>query len=239
MTSRFDEKLVLSASNWSFSKPKTTYLYNMTWTRMSIGIYFITPQQYQFFMESTGHRQPSYWLDNRFSQPQQPVVGITWDDAMEYAQWLAKETRLNIKLPTEAQWEFAARGSQGNIYPWGDEPPNDTLACFGQDEQHGQPCLVESCIDGRGPFGILHQSGNVWEWCEDEWDESVYETRDENTLDPMVQGRSTSWRVVRGGGWDLRGQETKYLMSAYRMSNLRNIQHWAHGFRVALIPKKT
>lgn len=200
----------------------------------------VTREQYEsYLMEANDTIQPPYWLDSRFSQLSQPVVGITWDDAVSYTMWLSEKTGLNIKLPTEAQWEFAARGPQGNIYPWGDNPPNENLACFEQNEIHGQPCPVGSFIEGKGPFGTLDQSGNVWEWCSDEWDESAYTKRDENTLDPKVHGLSTSWRAVRGGGWDLKGQETKYLMSAYRMGTLRNIQHWAHGFRIALIPKKT
>lgn len=200
----------------------------------------VTRREYQIYMEQTAAKQPNYWMDDRFSDPLQPVVGISWDDAMGFCSWLADKTGLDVRLPTEAQWEFAARGPTGYRYPWGDAPPGSSRACFARDEQYGRPCPVGSFKDGKGPFGTLDQSGNVWEWCRDEWDECAYQKRGVYTKDPLVKGIiSTNWRALRGGGWDNAGEETKYLMSAYRMANIKSIQHWAHGFRIVVVQKES
>jgi formylglycine-generating enzyme required for sulfatase activity len=201
----------------------------------------ITREQYQTYLrENNNVNTPSFWLDDRFSHPQQPVVGVSWDDAVSFCEWLQKETGLNVVLPTEAQWEYVARSSDGRRYPWGNETLDETRACFGRDENSGSPCIVGSFINGRGYFETLDQSGNVWEWCRDAWNEDAYQNRSQEleqcVSDPVNISEDTRWRSLRGGGWDNSGEETKYLQSAYRMGNLKNIQHWAHGFRVAVIP---
>lgn len=199
----------------------------------------VTRHQFQIYLNETGVRQPNYWQDDRFSEALQPVVGVSWEEAIEFCNWLAKETGLKITLPTEAQWEYAALGTNGNKYPWGDAHPDDSRACFAQDTRNGRPCPVGTFEAGRGPFGTLDQSGNVWEWCRDEWDESAYQKLGVDTTDPYVNNISTRWRALRGGGWDNAGEETKYLMPAYRMGNLKDIQHFAHGFRLAVIPENS
>ncbi len=165
----------------------------------------VTNRQYAVFLEKTGAREPDYWRDKRFSVPEQPVVGVSWDDAQDFCAWLSKASGRRVLLPSEAQWEFAARGTDGREYPWGKEPPDETRACFNLGGQEGQPAPVGSFPAGRGPFGTLDQAGNVWEWCRDAWDENAYakpEHADE-AIDPVLDSKDAERRVLRGGGWIL------------------------------------
>jgi serine/threonine-protein kinase len=193
----------------------------------------VTNQQYGKFLEGTGHAEPTYWRDRRFSQPEQPVLGVSWEDAMAFCEWLAKESGQPVTLPSEAQWEYAARGTDGREYPWGGEEPDETRACFDQDWKTGRPAAVGSFPQGRGPFGTLDQAGNVWEWCLDVWDEKAYQKRSrEEPLDPVVR-EGGSFRPLRGGSWlyhaeDLRSAFRSWLRAARRLNYL--------GFRVAVAP---
>jgi formylglycine-generating enzyme required for sulfatase activity len=126
-----------------------------------------------------------------------PVVGISWDDARAYCDWLSDKTGLNFKLPTEAQWEKAARGIESRKYPWGDQEPDETLANFGT--KIGKTTLVGSYPKGVSFYGLLDIAGNVWEWCRDWYDVGYYK----NSPLKNPQGpASGSNHVVRGGGWD-------------------------------------
>jgi formylglycine-generating enzyme required for sulfatase activity len=84
-----------------------------------------TNAQYARFLQATGQQAPLYWEDKNLNGPNHPVVGVTWDDALAFCQWLTQMTGVTHSLPTEAQWEAAARGGlTGQPYPWGDEPPD-------------------------------------------------------------------------------------------------------------------
>lgn len=180
------------------------------WVRISpfmLGETPVTNGQYGVFLKKMGHREPEYWQDHRFSEPEQPVVGVSWVDALKFCAWLSKEAGRTVSLPSQAQWEFAARGTNGREYPWGNEPPDETRACYGLALEKGQPAPVGSFPKGRGPFGTLDQAGNVWEWCLDQWDEQAYSKRaaGEELIDPVVPSEPANVnlaRVLRGGCWD-------------------------------------
>ncbi len=194
----------------------------------------VTNQQYRVFVEATGHRQPRAWRDRRFNDPQQPVVTVSWADAVAFCKWLSKECGWAVRLPSEAQWEFAARGEDGRTYPWGNELPDATRAHFGQG--NGAPALVGSYPAGRGPFGTLDQAGNVWEWCADVWDPEIYDRRPRPPavkVDPPVHSGGESDRhAIRGGSWwDDRGA----LAAAYRNWDWRvSVDAGVSGFRVVV-----
>ena len=153
----------------------------------------VTNEQYRRFLDEEGGEEPAYWSDERFNSDRQPVVGVSWDEARAYCRWA------DLELPSEAQWEAAARGTDGRRYPWGDEEPDTSRACFGQDRDSGKPEVVGKYPLGESPFRTLDQAGNVWEWCLDTWDEKTYKKR--NSAKDPVSTKESSVRVVRGGAW--------------------------------------
>ena len=146
----------------------------------------VSNAQYRIFVEATGHREPRRWDNKRYNQPNQPVVGVSWRDAVAYCEWAG------LRLPTEAEWEKAARGTDDRQWPWGNEPPNDKRCNFG--DNVGHPSEVGSYPDGASPYGCLDMAGNVWEWCSTKWRGSYSKPADESPEgdDP---------RVLRGGAW--------------------------------------
>ncbi len=104
----------------------------------------------------------------RFDDPRQPVVGVSWTDARAYCAWAGG------RLPTEEEWEKAARGTDERTYAWGNEPPTPERAVFDRDESHGTPDPVGTHPSGRGPYGAEDLTGNVWEWTESPYDPYAY-----------------------------------------------------------------
>ena len=190
-----------------------------------MGKYPVTNAQYRGFLEANeSQAKPERWNDKRFNEPEQPVVGVSWLEAMVYCRWAG------LELPSEAQWEAAARGVDGRRYPWGDEEPTRELANFGRRE--GQTAPVGAYPKGAGPYGTLDQGGNVWEWCRDEFVEDAYLDRD-GKKDPIVVGKDdhdeTAWRVVRGGSWL---DSSRFLPVAFRRGYRARECREVLGFRV-------
>lgn len=196
----------------------------------------ITNQQYQQFVRATGHREPKFWRGRRLNQPEQPVVGVSWFDARAYCAWLQEQTDWPVDLPSEAQWEFAARGPENHAFPWGFELPDASRAHFGHSWMTGAPLPVGSLPAGSGPFGTLDQAGNVWEWCKDRYDPIAYQGRGALTGDPYESGDDASpdeVRVVRGGSRDGSAQG---LRSAYRSRSQASKTAFFLSFRVSSSP---
>ncbi len=122
-----------------------------------IAKYPVTNAQYKLFVEATQHDEPKYCDDNRYNWPNQPVVGVTWHDAQAYCEWAG------LRLPTEAEWEKAARGTDGRTWPWGNEPPTEKLCNF--DGNVGTTTEIGSYPEGTSPYGCHDMAGNVYEWC--------------------------------------------------------------------------
>ncbi len=203
-------------------KPEHTVKLGGFW----IGKYPVTNEQYERFLTATGHSQPAFWSEERFTGSKQPVVGVSWLDAKAYCDWAC------LKLPTEAQWEAAARGTDRRPYPWGEEALTAEHADFDKNYQTDQPDPVGSHPHGAGPFGVEDQAGCVWEWCLDEFDAKAYRGRDGRT-NPMVKPKDanseTADRVLRGGSWAYQAQS---LHAAIRFRYPAGLRVQLIGFRV-------
>lgn len=183
----------------------------------------VTNEQYERFLEDQkNHAPPPFWQKEGFDDPRQPVVGVTWRDAQAYCRWAG------LKLPTEAQWEAAARGSAAWPYPWGSDLPTPERANYGG--HVGRPTPVDAHPEGCGPFGTCDQAGNVWEWCADSWSLTAYQERVDGEPDPWCQG-DEKLCVVRGGSWQ---NPAKDLKAAYRDRATASMRLATQGFRCGL-----
>jgi formylglycine-generating enzyme required for sulfatase activity len=159
-----------------------------------IAKYLVTNEQYARFLRADPEAaRPALWDDKQFNQPNQPVVGVSWEEAQAYCRWAG------LTLPSEAQWEAAARGTDGRRYPWGNDEPTAKHANFGGRERGPSP--VGAFPRGAGPFGTLDQAGNVWEWCVDVWDEKAYRRKERAEEDPVGTRGDAAVRCLRGGSW--------------------------------------
>lgn len=195
----------------------------------------------KFLAANLKYPRPLYWKKVALlSAPDQPVVGVTWNDAVAYCKWAG------VRLPTEAEWEYAARGGDGRKYPWGKEEPDATRAIFGLPEAGGKPGTPGKLDAGASPFGARDMAGNVWEWCGDWYDRFAYRPAAPavqpaaaqpaaNMPPPVVSDpkapASGLERVVRGGSWFTPAQ---YLRASLRMRYEPGTRTPDLGFRGAL-----
>jgi formylglycine-generating enzyme required for sulfatase activity len=167
----------------------------------------VTVAQYRKFSQATGRDMPQApdrgWKDNY------AIVNVSWEDARAYADWAG------VALPTEAQWEKAARGTDGREYPWGNEW--DASKCA---NSLSSTKPVGSYAGDLSPYGLHDMAGNVWEWCADWYDSSYY--ADASKDNPTGPANGTA-RVLRGGSWD-RGVTTDF-----RCANRGSFDTWPQG----------
>jgi len=155
--------------------------------------YEVTNAQYKQFMQATGHQAPGHWDDEKYNQPNQPVIGVTWHDAAAYAEWAQK------RLPSEAEWEKAGRGVDSRQYPWGNEWDSSKCNSKGSGDGYEYTAPVGSFLTGASPDGVLDMAGNVWEWVYDLYDEAYYiQSPHKNPKGSDFGNRC----VLRGGSWD-------------------------------------
>jgi formylglycine-generating enzyme required for sulfatase activity len=187
-----------------------------------LDVHPVTVRQYRLFCQGTGRTMPPapswVWLDDH------PVVRVSWDDVVGYCEWVGK------RLPTEAEWEKAARGVDGRIWPWGDEWNGRMAHCNFQHhcEWSGKTAPVGSHSGGVSPYGCQDMVGNVWEWCADWYDGKYYgKSPRRNPRGP----ESGEWRVLRGGSWMLNTPHG--LRAANRGGQVPSFRDFLRGFRCA------
>jgi iron(II)-dependent oxidoreductase len=164
--------------------------------------YEVTNAQYGEFMAATGHPPPPYWNNELYNQPEQPVMSVTWEDAKAYADWVGR------RLPTEAEWEKAARGTDRRFWPWGSTWDAAKLNAndVGTVEGYIYTSPVGSFPQGVSPYGVHNMAGNVWEWCADWYDEDYY------SYSPKVNPKGPAFgdnHVLRGGDWSMNNDFTR------------------------------
>ena len=209
-----------------------------------IGKYPVTNTQFARFVAAGGYERRAYWTnagwewkadrreparyDEKFNAPEQPVVGVSWYEAVAYCRWLAETTGRLYRLPTEAEWEKAARGTDGRIYPWGDR--FDASKCNVSESKIGHPSSVgKYSPSGDSPYGVTDMAGNVWEWCS-----SLYKNYPYDPSDGREDLEGTGTRIRRGGSWSI-----DYVLArcAFRFLNFPIYQDYLIGLRVAESPQ--
>ncbi|MCG8350186.1 MAG: formylglycine-generating enzyme family protein [Chloroflexales bacterium] len=208
----------------------------------------VTNAQFRPFVEGDGYRnraywteagwiwrekeqigKPLYWDDTKLNGADYPMVGISWFEAVAYCRWLSAQTGQEFRLPSEAEWEKAARGPDGLIWPWGNtwedglyNITKDNFSAFGRTTPVGQ------YPDGASPYGVLDMAGNVWEWCATKYRKGYpYVLEDEWSAAYLEQDTG---RMLRGGAfWG----DQKYVRGAYRYDYYPRDRHYYVGLRVA------
>jgi formylglycine-generating enzyme required for sulfatase activity len=217
-------EFTMGADKWEEEQP----IHRVYLDAFKIGKYPVTNEEYKAFIADNGYKNevfwtsegwqwreeesifaPLYWHERKWNGPNFPVVGGSWYEASAYAEWLSQTTGVKYALPTEAQWEKAARGSKGLEYPWGNK--FDKNKCNSYEGGLGRTSPVGTFPIGVSPYGCMDMAGNVWEWCSDWYGEDYYKKSPAKNPKGPSNG---SGRVIRGGGWD--GGDW-YCRAAYRL----------------------
>ena len=176
-----------------------------------IGKYEVSFDEYQQFCDATGCSKPG---DQGWGRSNRPVINVRWDDAIAYAEWLSSKTGKRYRLPTEAEWEYAARGGRETRYPWGDDIGSNKANCAGCGSQWDKKKTAPGGSFAANDFGLYDTVGNVWEWTCSRY-AGKYNGSEQSCAEQGDNGR----RVFRGGSWS-------YVPKAVRSAS----REWNHTF---------
>jgi len=184
----------------------------------------VTTSEYERYLHATGSQPPPFWRDPNFNLPQQPVTGVSWFEADGYCQWLTWQTGRAYRLPTEAEWERAARGNlEQNNFPWGNEGPQ-SLPDYASRWQTGPEPVGRYAPN---VFGLHNICDNVHEWCSDWYDPNYYTVSPECNPRGLEHGTR---KASRGGSWR---HHVKVSRCSARSSIPPEFQYADYGFRMA------
>jgi len=188
----------------------------------------VTNLEYSRFLHATGAPPPPFWQDPKFSDPRQPVVGVSWYEAARYCEWLSGQSGRRFRLPTEAEWELAARsGLAQKQFPWGDDSPQ-SLPNYSTRWLSGPEPVAEYAPNA---FGLYDIGDNVHEWCSDWYDPNYYAVSpDHNPQGPEHSPMKPARKSSRGGSWR---HHIKVARCSARSSIPPDFQYADYGFRVA------
>jgi formylglycine-generating enzyme required for sulfatase activity len=191
----------------------------------SMDLYEVTVTRYARFLAATHREPPSYWETVKLAEHgDRPVIGVDWADADAYCHWAGK------RLPTEAEWEKAARGTDERSYPWGSQKPAPDLANYALGARFSYSQVlrpVGSYDKAKSPYGLFDMGGNVWEWTQDWYDGAYYGKSPERNPAGPEQGQ---FKVLRGGSWS---DMAKYMLTYGRFKLLPTTRNSYTGFRCA------
>jgi len=189
-----------------------------------IDIYEVTNADYAKFINSedvkaAGFKKPRFWDDPDYNDPRQPVVGVSWKEARAFCLWN------NKRLPTEAEWEKAARGKRPINFPWGNEEPDNTKLNY--NNELGKPAPVGSYEAGKSDYGVYDLSGNVSEWMFDWHNGEYYQFSPRKNPKGPHKGQ---YKVTRGGNWRNIKEDVRLT---YRGATVPKLRSKTLGFRCA------
>jgi formylglycine-generating enzyme required for sulfatase activity len=189
-----------------------------------LGVYQVTNAEYGSFITATGQTKPLSWDEPHFNQARQPVVTASWFDASAYCAWLTRNSGKSYRLPTEAEWERAARGGvEADLYPWVGEGP-EQVPDYATRWKHGPEAVG---LYAPNAYGLYNMGDNVHEWCWDWYDPRYYERSPERNPQGPPEGVR---RASRGGSWR---HHIKVSRTASRSSIPPEFKYADYGFRVA------
>ena len=168
-------------------------------------------------------RVPDHW-----GRGEMPVINVSWGEAKQYVGWLSQLTGREYRLPTEAEWEYAARAGANTSYSWGEDPGMGNANCDGCGSQWDLKQTAPVGSFKPNAFGLYDMHGNVWEWVEDSWHENYDGAPTDGSA--WLRGGDPSYPVVRGGSWR---NETQLVRAAVRAGRNANVRFDTLGFRVA------
>ncbi len=248
-----EEVLIPAGEFWMGNNDKQCQCYEHPMHQVKLDAFYIdkyevTNNRFKLFIDDNGYcdstfwtpvgwrfRQkhnllyPKFWEDENFgiNHPNKPVVGISWYEAAAFAKWAGK------RLPTEAEWERAARSTDKRIFPWGDDKPDDTRCNFGYffgSTLNASTKDVGSYEAGKSPDGLYDMAGNVSEWCNDWYNIDYYANSPTDNPQGPVSGE---FKCLRGGAWYL---YVKYMrVTARDFADPENRNNFT-GFRCARTP---
>ncbi|KAF0223605.1 MAG: serine/threonine protein kinase bacterial, partial [bacterium] len=192
----------------------------------ALGRYELTNKEYQEYIKAINGSGPSNWSGSEYPSGQGdfPINNISWQEANAYCQWLSSISGLRFRMPTEAEWEYAARGSDNRFYPWGQEW-DSTKTVFGENNNTSAIGVSKAQLAGdRSPFGIIGMSGNV-----SEWTNSLFALYPQSTAKPEP---CPDCRVIRGGNYQTKKKDL--LRTVNRAWQPNDFKNERVGFRLAV-----
>jgi iron(II)-dependent oxidoreductase len=194
------EEFIMGSMKYPEEQPQKTVFVGAFWMCK----FAVTNKQYRTYVQETNYHPGRFDQDTNFNRDKQPVVGVSFLDAVSYCKWLSEKTCFDFRLPFEAEWEKSAGGWWGRKYPWGNCWERDR--CNNEELGLRRTSEVTCYPYGPSPNGLCNMAGNVWEWCQDWYSENYYKVAPlSNRLGP----KNGTEKVARGGAWDSNGNDIR------------------------------